>query len=68
MYNLQLALKKEMGVRRGGVAASPMPKSVSFSRKGKRLTMQGLVIAYLFFGGIAQYLSWVIVMTFLVRR
>ena len=32
----------------GGVpAASLMPKSVSFSRKGKRSTVNGFVIAYL---------------------
>ena len=28
-------------------AASPMPKSISFLRKGKRLTVDGFVIAYL---------------------
>ena len=28
-------------------AASPMPKSVSFLRKGKRSTIDGFVIAYL---------------------
>ena len=32
----------------GGVpAASPMPKSVSFLQQGKRLTVDGFVIAYL---------------------
>ena len=28
-------------------AASPMPKSISFSRKGKRSIVDGFVIAYL---------------------
>ena len=29
------------------LTASPMPKSVSFLRKGKRSTIDGFVIAYL---------------------
>ena len=42
---MQPALKGWSG---GGVpTASPMPKSVSFLRKGKRSTVCGFVIAYL---------------------
>ena len=43
IYNVH----KKGGPAGGVLAASPMPKSVSFSRKGKRSTIDGLVIVYL---------------------
>ena len=43
MYNLH----KRSGPVRCVSAASPMPKPISFLRKGKRSTMDGLAIAYL---------------------
>ena len=44
IYNLH----RKGGPIEGVLAASPMPKSISFSRNGKRLTVDGFVIAYLF--------------------
>ena len=47
LARLELASKGWFGG--GGVLATfPMPKSVSFSRKGKRSTVDGFVIAYLY--------------------
>ena len=40
-------LHKKGGPAGGASAASSMPKSDSFSRKGKRSTVDGFVIAYL---------------------
>ena len=40
-------LQRKGGPLGGVLNASPMPKSVSFSRKGKRSTVDGFVIAYL---------------------
>ena len=40
-------LHKKGGLTRGVSAASSMPKSVSFLQKGKRSTVDGIVIAYL---------------------
>ena len=42
-------LHKKGGPAGGVPVASPMPKSISFLRKGKRSTVDGFVIAYLFF-------------------
>ena len=43
IYNLH----RKGGLMGGVPTASPMPESVSFSRKGKRSTVDGFVIAYL---------------------
>ena len=52
--NLQSVMKGWFG--EGVPAGSPMPKSVSFLRKGKNSTVNGVMISYLLFGGIARYL------------
>ena len=63
---MQLAQKGWSG---GGVpTASPMPKSVSSSRKGKRSTVDGFVIAYLSSVELLYIYHGVITMTFFVRR
>ena len=43
IYNLH----RKGGMAGGVSAASPMPKSISFLRNGKRSTVDGFVIAYL---------------------
>ena len=47
LYNLQHALKGWSG--EGAPVDSAMPKSVSFLLKGKNSTVDGVMIAYLFF-------------------
>ena len=52
----------------GVLAVSPMPKLVSFLRKGKRSTVDSFVIAYLSLVDLPWCLLGMIMMTFLVRR
>ena len=40
----------------GAPTGSPIPKLVSFLWKGNNSTVDGVMIAYLLFGGIARYL------------
>ena len=63
IYNLH----KKCGPEGSVPAAAPMPKSVSFLRKGKRSTVDSFFDCVPFLGGITQYLSWVFKMAFLVR-
>ena len=44
-------------VRRGALTGSPMPKSVSFLRKGKNSTVDGVMIAYLLLVGLLDIYS-----------
>ena len=63
MYNLQ-----EREIRQEDVSRLSDGKVSFFLMKGREINYWQYCDCIPFFGGIAQYLSWVITMTFLVRR